>query len=91
MAKESPADRVRIDLPSAAELERITHLLRQVGGPNVNWGAQQSLDLWVVEQRMGAERMAARRVLLATWVLAVATVGLVLATIGLIVVTTHSG
>jgi hypothetical protein len=36
---------------------------------------------------MEAERLAARRILAATWVLALATLGLVAATIGLIVVT----
>lgn len=87
MAKDSDADRARIQWPSDEELTRIDELLTHLGGPNVSWGRQQVLDVWVMEQRLEADRLAARRVLFATWVLAVATVGLVLATIGLIVVT----
>jgi hypothetical protein len=51
------------------------------------WGAQQKLDVWVAETRLEADRRAARRILAATWVLAIATIGLVVATVVLIVVT----
>lgn len=77
----------RIAEPSADDLERVRALLRLIGGPNVNWGAQQVLDVWVIETRLEAERLATRRTLLATWVLALSTIGLVAATVGLIVVT----
>lgn len=40
----------------------------------------------MAETKLDAERLAARNLLVATWVLAAATVGLLLATVGLIVV-----
>ncbi|MFB9713340.1 hypothetical protein [Arthrobacter methylotrophus] len=40
----------QIPEPPAEDLERISKLLRHVGGQNVAWGAQQSLDVWVIEQ-----------------------------------------
>ena len=78
-------DRVRIDGPSDSELSRIRDLLTKIGGPHVQWGAQQILDVWVAEARLEAERRASARMLTATWVLAAATVALVFATVGLIV------
>jgi hypothetical protein len=80
-------DRARIAEPSDDEVKRLRALLRAIGGPNVQWGAQQVLDAWVAETRLEAERVTAKRMLVATWVLAIATVGLVVATVGLIVVT----
>lgn len=77
--------RSRIEGPSDEDLQRIGSVLRKIGGPHVVWGAQQTLDVWVAETRLEAERQASHRVLVATWVLAFATVALVLATIGLIV------
>lgn len=71
---------------SDADLERINGFLHRVGGPHVQWGAGNVLDVWVTEQRMKAEERASQRLLRATWVLAAATVALVLATVGLIVV-----
>jgi hypothetical protein len=53
---------------------------------HVSWGAANVLEVWIAETRMEAERQAAKRMLLATWVLALATMGLVAATVGLIVV-----
>jgi len=70
---------------SPSDRERVNVLLREIGGPNVSWGAQSFLDVWLAESRLEAERLASRRILVATWVLAAATVALVLATIGLIV------
>jgi len=69
---------------SATDLARVKTLLREVGGPNVSWGAASVLEVWLAESRLEAERLASRRLLIATWVLAAATVGLVLATLGLI-------
>jgi hypothetical protein len=80
-------DRARVDGPTNEDLERLRALLSKIGGPNVVWGAQQKLDVWVAETRLEAERQTARRLLAATWVLAIATIGLVVATVGLIVVT----
>lgn len=68
------------------DLERITKLLREVGGPSVAWGAQSVLDVWLAEARMESDRQAARRVLVATWALVAATGALVVATVGLITV-----
>lgn len=71
---------------SRADVERIGAMLRVIGGTQVTWGAQSTLDVWLVEQRIKSEALASRRLLVATWVLAVATLGLVIATVGLIVV-----
>lgn len=81
MAKEV---RARIEGPSDDELARINALLRRIGGQHVTWGAQNVLDVLVAETRLESERLASRRLLIATWVLAAATVALVFATIGLI-------
>jgi hypothetical protein len=70
---------------SQADIDRINTLLRAIGGPNVNWGAVNILDVWIIEQRLKAEDKASSRLLIATWVLAAATLGLVIATVGLIV------
>jgi hypothetical protein len=79
--------RARVDGPTNEDLSRVQDVLRRIGGPHVSWGAASVLEVWIAETRMEAEREAARRMLLATWVLALATTGLVAATVGLIVVT----
>lgn len=61
-------------------------MLHRIGAQQVSWGASSTLDVWLAETRLEAERIASRRLLVATWVLAAATVALVKATIGLIVV-----
>lgn len=71
----------------AENISRIETLLRQVGGPNVVWGAKDVLDVWLVETRMEADRRAAQRLARATWALAVITLVLAAATVGLIVAT----
>lgn len=78
--------RARIHEPTTQELRRLDDLLCQVSGPNVSWDAQSRLEVWMAETKLDAERLAARNLLIATWVLASATVGLLLATVGLIVV-----
>lgn len=70
---------------AAADLDRFGDLLRNVGGPNIVWGAQHSLAVWLAEAHMESERRASRRILDATWALVAATTGLVIATGGLIV------
>ena len=47
--------------PDAEELRRIQAVLTAIGGQNVSWGAQPVLDVWVIEQRMRADRLAANR------------------------------
>ena len=84
MAKK---DRARIEHISDRDLARVQEVLSKIGGPHVVWGAKNVLDVWVAESRLEAERRTAHRLLLATWVLAVATIGLVAATVGLILVT----
>lgn len=80
-------ERARIEGITDDDLTRVREVLRQIGGPNVSWGAANVLEVWIAENRMEAERRASQRILVATWVLAIATIGLVGATIGLIVVT----
>ena len=80
--------RQTIEGPSDDDLARINSLLGRVGGPNVAWGSVHKLEVWVAETRLESERLASNRLLVATWVLAAATVALVLATAGLIVVGT---
>lgn len=74
----------QIPEPTAEDLERINKLLRHVGGQNVSWGAQQSLDVWVIEQRARLDQRMSERIRTASWALVAATVGLVVCTAGLI-------
>ncbi|MCU1624079.1 MAG: hypothetical protein JWL79_2924 [Frankiales bacterium] len=84
MADESPD---RFAEPTDDDLARVATILGKIGGPHVGWGAQQSLDVLLVERQLAAERLASDRLTRATWVLAASTVALVLATIALVVVT----
>lgn len=77
--------RETVDQVTAEDLNRIQSLLREVGGPNVSWGAQSLLDVWVAEAHMEAQRRASRQILVATWALVAATLGLVVATVGLVI------
>lgn len=70
--------------PTTEDLERIDKLLRHVGGQNVVWGAQQSLDVWVTEQRARLDQQMSERIRTASWALVATTVGLVICTGGLI-------
>lgn len=70
--------------PSQEDLQRIGKLLQRIGGQNVLWGAQQSLDVWVVEQRARLDQRMSERIRTASWVLVGATFGLVICTAGLI-------
>lgn len=74
----------KIPEPTAEDLARIGKLLRQIGGQNVVWGAAQSLEVWVLEQRAMLDQQMSERVRIASWALVVATVGLVACTAGLI-------
>lgn len=66
------------------DLERIGALLRRIGGPGVSWGAQASLDVWVIEQRARLDQRMSERFRATSLALVVATVGLVVCTAGLI-------
>lgn len=70
--------------PTPEDLERIGNLLRRVGGPGTNSGAQQALDVWVIEQRARLDQRMSERISSASWLLVTATFGLVLCTAGLI-------
>lgn len=85
MAKDRARDQI-IDMPEADRV-RIGALLQNIGGPHVVWGAQQSLDVWMAEHRMRAEREASARLTRATWALAAVTLVLAGATIALVIVT----
>lgn len=87
MTNDPQPARARIDGITDDDVTRVREVLRKIGGPNVSWGAKNVLEVWIAENRMHAENESSRRILVATWVLAVATLGLVAVTIGLILVT----
>jgi hypothetical protein len=70
--------------PTAEDLDRIGALLRHIGGQHVSWGAQASLDVWVIEQRAKLDQQMSERIRATTWALVAATMGLVICTAGLI-------
>jgi hypothetical protein len=83
-------DHEHFEEPTQEELERVAAILRKIGGPNVAWGAQQSLDVLLVELRLRAERLASERLTKATYFLGAVTVVLALATVALAFVTIRS-
>lgn len=70
--------------PTSEDMEWIGKLLRHVGGQNAVWGAMQSLDVWVIEQRARLDQRMSEHLRTASWVLVAATFGLVMCTAGLI-------
>lgn len=74
----------QIPEPTAEDLKRIGVLLRRIGGESVQWGAEDSLNVWVIEQRARLDRQMSERIRNASWALFAATVGLVICTAGLI-------
>lgn len=70
--------------PTPQDLERIGTLLRRLGGSHVSWGAQASLDVWVIEQRAKLDQQMSSRIHTSSVALVWATIGLVLCTAGLI-------
>lgn len=74
----------QIPQPTAEDLERIGKLLRQVGGQHVVWGAKESLDVWVIEQRARLDQRMSERINRTSWALVAATMGLVICTAALI-------
>lgn len=81
--REGSRGRVRIEGPTTEDMMRLRAAL-------AGFGDSKAFELWVAETRLTADRTSARRLLVATWVLAVSTIGLVAATAGLIYVTLHS-
>ncbi|SIJ12493.1 Uncharacterised protein [Mycobacteroides abscessus subsp. abscessus] len=69
------------------DYDRIGAILREIGGPNVYWGSQAHLDVWMVEHQIRSERLTSAHLTRATWGLVGATVALVVATIVLVLVT----
>jgi hypothetical protein len=72
--------------PSPEERDRIRTALDQIqtGYP---WQGDKVLEVWLLEQRMKAERLASQRLTRATWALATVTAALVLATVFLVIAT----
>ena len=52
--------------------------------PRWLWGAKESLDVWVIEQRARLDQEMSERIRSSSWALVAATVGLVICTAGLI-------
>lgn len=74
----------QIPQPTAEDLERIGKLLRHIGGQHVVWGAKESLDVWVIEQRARLDQRMSERIYRTSWALVAATFGLVVCTAALI-------
>lgn len=74
----------QIPIPTDSDLARIRTLLHTIGGPNVDWGAQARLEVWVLEQRALLDQQMSERLRTASWALVLATLGLVACTAGLI-------
>lgn len=70
--------------PTDEDLERIAILLRKIGGRDVRWGAEDQLNVWVMEHRARLDQQTSERIRSASWALVLTTVGLVAATVGLI-------
>ena len=70
--------------PTTEDLERLSGVLRRIGGPQVVWGAKEVLDLWIVEHRAQLDQKMSAQIRVTSWALVIATFGLVLCTGGLI-------
>jgi len=83
------ADENRDKLPmiTREDYQRIAGVLREIGGPNVAWGSQAHLGVWMVERQIRAERLSSPLLTKATWALVMATMVLGLVTVALLVVT----
>jgi hypothetical protein len=54
-------------------------------------GDRDILEVWLLEQRMKAERLASQRLTCATWALGIVTLTLVAATVALVIATFRLG
>lgn len=73
--------------PSPEERNRIRKTLYEVGAKHWNFDAPEILEVWLLEHRREAERLASERLTRATRALAAVTVMLVLATVALVIAT----
>jgi hypothetical protein len=74
--------------PSPEERERIHNALSQIAGVYApSLGDRDILEVWLLEQRMKAERLASQRLTRATLALAAVTAALVVATVFLVIAT----
>lgn len=91
-ARMTAQDNDWLSVPTQEDRERLNDVWRQIsGGGNYMFSPKDRMDLWLVEQRMRADRLSSDRLTRATWVLSVATVVLAVSTIALVVVTLRSG
>jgi hypothetical protein len=60
---------IEVPEPSDEDVERISRVLRRIGGEHVSWGAQNVLDVWTTEQRARQDAMLSRRLLVSSWAL----------------------
>jgi hypothetical protein len=77
-------------VPSDEDLARARALLKRIGGAEVEWGAVNVFEVLIGEHRLAVEKLAAQRLMRATWVLACATIVLAIATVVLIFATLAS-
>lgn len=68
-------------------MERIRALLGRIGGVSVQWGAEDFLNVWAIEQRARLDQLMSKQIRNASWALFFATVGLVVCTAALILAT----
>jgi hypothetical protein len=73
--------------PSPEERQRIRATLFEVGAGQWNFRSPEILEVWLLEQRMKAERLASQRLTRATLALAAVTAALVVATVFLVIAT----
>jgi hypothetical protein len=80
-------DEYLLKVPTEQDREQMNALWAGIAGHgNYDFSPQNRMDIWVIEQRMRAERLAQARVSNATWVLVAATVVMALATVALVIV-----
>lgn len=79
-------------VPTTEDRDRLDRIWSEIAAPgNYNFSPQNRMDLWVIEQRMHADRVISAKLTRATWVLVFATCALFLATVALVVITALSG
>jgi hypothetical protein len=72
-----------LKVPTEADRAQMNALWAGIAGPgSYEFSPANRMDIWVIEQRLRAERLGAARLSNATWVLVAATVVMALAVIG---------
>lgn len=74
----------QIPEPTDEDLKRLKSLLHRIGGKDVIWGSSNTLEVWVIEQRIKLDQRMSERIRASSWALVFATIGLVACTAGLI-------